>query len=142
MTHRGGRLRGELPWLGMSLCGILAAHAFSHFVIHRGAILASLAATGTVPAWMWGALFAPELVACFLVGWRLSTWWQVGLYALTATAARQGCELALHRTGDPGHALEGPREVLVATPVVGLVYLLLIGLASSSGRQERQLDRA
>jgi hypothetical protein len=142
MSRGGGKIRAELPWLAVSLCGILAAHAFSHFVIHRGAILASIAATGSVPAWMWGALFAPELLACFIVGWRLSTWPQVVMYAAAAAVVRQACELGLHASGDPGHALEGPRDVLVATPVVALVYLLLIGLASSSGRQERQLDRA
>jgi hypothetical protein len=142
MTHGGRSVRGELPWLGVSLCGILAAHAFSHFVIHRGAIVASLAATGTVPGWMWGALFAPELVACFIVGWRLTRWWQVGLYAAGATVVRQACELALHYAGDAGHLIEGPRSVLVATPVVALVYAMLIGLASTSGRQDRQLDGA
>ncbi|WP_242345228.1 hypothetical protein [Anaeromyxobacter terrae] len=142
MTHGGPSVRGELPWLGVSLCGILAAHAFSHFIIHRGAILTSLAATGTVPAWMWGALFAPELVACFIVGWRLTRWWQIGVYAVAAALVRQGCELALHYTGDAGHVIEGPRAVLLATPVVTLVYAMLIGLASSSGRQDRQLDRA
>ncbi len=140
MTHGGRSVRGELPWLGVSLCGIVAAHAFSHFVIHRGAILTSLAATGTVPAWMWGALFAPELVACFIVGWRLTRWWQVGLYAVAAAAARQACDVALHFAGDPGHLIEGPRVVLLSTPVVALVYAMLIGLASASGRQERQLE--
>jgi hypothetical protein len=126
----------------VSVCGILAAHAFSHFVIHRGAILASIAAGGTVPAWMWGALFAPELVTCFIIGWRLSSWAQVIVYALTAALARQACEIALHLAGDAGHALDGPRSALVAAPIVALVYALLLGLASATGRQDRQLDRA
>ncbi len=142
MTHGGRSIRGELPWLGLSLCGILGAHVFSHFVIHRGAILASLAARGSVPAWMWGALFLPELVACFLVGWRLSSWWRVAAYSVAAAAARQAFELTLHLAGDPAHAVDSPRQVLVATPFVALVYALLVGLASSSGRQERQLDRS
>jgi hypothetical protein len=126
----------------VSVCGILAAHAFSHFVIHRGAILASIAAGGTVPTWMWGALFAPELLACVIVGWRLSSWAQVIVYAVTAAIARQACEIALHLAGDVGHALESPRSAVVASPVVALVYALLLGLASTSGRQDRQLDRA
>lgn len=141
MTHGGRSVRGELPWLGLSLCGILSAHAFSHFIIHRGAILASLAASGSVPAWMWGALFLPELVACFIVGWRLSSWWQVVIYSVTAAAARQAFELALHLAGDATHAIDGPRHAFVTTFVVALVYALLVGLASASGRQERQLDR-
>lgn len=142
MTHGGRSVRGELPWLGVSVCGILAAHAFSHFVIHRGAILAALAAGAAVPAWLWGALFAPELLACFIVGWRLSSWGQVISYAIAGAVARQTCEVALHLGGDAAHALEGPRAALLASPIVALVYALLLGLASASGRQDRQLDRA
>jgi hypothetical protein len=142
MTHGGRSVRGELPWLGVSVCGILAAHAFSHFVIHRGAILAAIAAGGTVPGWMWGALFAPELLVCVIVGWRLSSWPQVIVYAVTAAFARQASEIALHLAGDAGHALEGPRSAVLAVPVVVLVYALLLGLASATGRQDRQLDRA
>jgi hypothetical protein len=142
MTHGGRSVRGELPWLGVSACGILAAHAFSHFVIHRGAILATIAAGVSVPPWLWGALFAPELLACFIVGWRLTSWPQVIAYAMTAALARQACEVALHVAGDAWHALDEPRSAIIATPVVALVYALLLGLASASGRQDRQLDRA
>ena len=91
---------------------------------------------------MWGALFAPELLACFIVGWRLSSWPQVLAYAGAAALARQACEITLHVAGDAGHALDAPRSAIVATPVVALVYALLLGLASATGRQDRQLDRA
>lgn len=127
-------------WLGV----LVAALIVQHFVVHRGVIVPAAATNEGVPPWAWAALFAPELIACFAAGWRLRTWKLVAIYAALATLVRQGFFFLLHVFNEPGHetGLESRPDVALTLPIVALAYLAIIAVASLSGREDAQLDRA
>jgi hypothetical protein len=136
-TIRIGVLRTS-SWLG----ALALAFIVEHFVVHRGVILPSIEVTGSVPPWAWAALYAPELVACFVAGWNLRSWTLVGVYALLATLLRERFFLLLNALGEPGHATAtAPRaEFGPAAPLVALAYVLVLVVASLSSREDAQLD--
>ena len=77
------RMLPELGWLAIMLLALAAALAFEHWVVHLQMLLPALA-QGAVPPWVFGSMFVPELVTCFVSGWRLrSTRWIVA-YAICA----------------------------------------------------------
>ncbi len=150
MPHQE-RVRGNPPrvaheilrifgWLGALIVALLV----QHFVVQRGVIQPAIAATGTVPPWAWGAFFAPEIVACFVAGWRLRSWALVAVYAALATLLRGSFHLLLSAFGEPGSGSPGasPGEFTLAAPMVALAYVVILAVASLSGRDEAQLDRA
>jgi hypothetical protein len=122
----------------------VVAQVVEHFVVHRGIVLPEVKATGTVPAWAWAALLAPELVACFAAGWGLRSWRPVVAYAALATSLRVGFYALLSATGEPGHGpLDGARgEITLTPPIVALAYLVIAGMGAYSRRQAEQLDGA
>lgn len=137
--------RSELGWWLLTAGALVVAHVFEHFVVHRGVVLPSVAITGTVAPWMWATLFAPELVVCFIAGWRLRSFGLVAIYAAAAAVIREAMQLGWYVLREPGHetAFVVPsHELAVRTPLVVAVYLLVIAVASSSGREERALDQA
>ena len=149
MPH-DGEARGDLPqsigagvlrtvaWLG----ALGAALVVEHFVVHRGVILPAIEATGSVPPWAWAALYAPELVACFVAGWYLRSWALVAVYAVLATLLRERFYLLLHALCEPGHeSATAPRaEFALAAPLVAIAYLVVLVVASLSSREDAELD--
>jgi hypothetical protein len=130
----------ELPWLAVTAGALTLALAFEHWVVHRGIVLPAIEATGQAPLWVWGALFAPELVALFIPGWRLRSWTLVAIHAGLATAVRQIAEVVLLVLREPGHTrVSSVSEFAFSAPLVTLAYLLVLGLASASGREEDEL---
>ncbi len=134
----------ELAWLVAALLAISASLVFEHWVVHLGMIVPLQRAGVPVPAWVHGVLYAPEMVACFATGWRLRGWRWVALYAVGATLLRQAFQLALSWLGQPGHAgpLHAPVDFLFTTPLVGLAYLVIFGLASESAREIEPIYRS
>jgi hypothetical protein len=141
--------RGELPrsigtgvlrtaaWLGALAIALIV----EHFVVHRGVILSAIEATGSVPHWAWAALYAPELIVCFVAGWNLRSWALVGVYAVLATLLRERFYLLLHAFGEPGHGAVTPRaEFELAAPVVAVAYVVVLAVASLSSREDAELD--
>ncbi len=127
-------------WLAV----LVAALIVQHFVVHRGVILPAAATPEGVPPWAWAALFAPELVACFAAGWRLRSWKLVAIYAALATLVREGFFFLLHALSEPGHevTLATRPDVALTPPIVAVAYLVVIAVASMSGREDaQQLDR-
>ncbi len=140
MSERGDKLAwtlvSELPWLGVAMLGLAAALFVEHFVVHCQIILPTLATEGIIEPWMWGALATPELIACFLSGWRLRSWPAVVMYAGLGALVRDVFYVILSVAGEPGH--EPPRtlsETVLYTSAVALWYLLAFGLASASWRE-------
>jgi hypothetical protein len=135
---RVGVLRTS-SWLGALALALIV----EHFVVHRGVILPSLEVTGSVPPWAWAALYAPELVTCFVAGWNLRSWTLIGVYALLATLLRDRLFLLLSALGEPGHvAATSPRaEFGPAAPLVALTYVVVLVVASLSSREDAALDR-
>ena len=135
----GAGVLRTVAWLGA--LGI--ALVVEHFVVHRGVILPAIEATASVPPWAWAALYAPELVACFVAGWHLRSWALVGVYAVLATVLRERFYLLLHALGEPGHeAVSGvPRaEFALAAPIVAVAYVIVLVVASLSSREDAELD--
>lgn len=131
-------VRRELPWFALMVGALLGTFLLSHFVIRRGILLPSLAAGGA-PAWVWAALYAPELVALLMVGWRLRSWALVGAYAGGAAALREGFHFALRWAGEPdGHVRFGSAltEIAIALPVTLAAYAIVFTAASATGREE------
>lgn len=132
----------ELPWLGLTVLGLVTAHLVAHFVVHRQIVLESLAATGEVAPWMWGALVTPELIVCFLAGWRLRSWTGVVMYAGIGALVRDVVHLGLWAASEPGHPLlttQPPGRLALAMGAVALSYLVAFGLASHSAREDERL---
>jgi hypothetical protein len=123
-----------LGWLGVSIVALVLEHS----VVHRGVVVPAIESTGTVPPWAWVALIAPELVACFAAGWRLRAWRLVITYAALATAIRTAWYSLLAAAGEPGHG--ALRESALRTPLVGIAYLLVAGIASCSGKEIARID--
>jgi hypothetical protein len=132
-------LRRELPWFALMAVALLATFVLSHFVIRRGILIPSLAAGGGAPPWVWAALYAPELVALLMVGWRLRSWVLVGVYAGGAAALREGFHLALRWVGDGDtHArfASAATELAIALPITLAAYAVVFTAASATGRDE------
>ena len=126
----------ELAWLGLMLVALAAALAFEHWVVHLQMLLPALA-QDAVPPWLYGALFVPELVACFLSGWRLRSKTWIVTYAIAAALIRQLFHAMLGALGEPGHRspLDGPAEFAIATPIVVFLYALVFSLAAQSSKE-------
>ncbi|BDG06044.1 hypothetical protein [Anaeromyxobacter oryzae] len=123
----------EYALLGVTVFALSAATAVEHFVIHRQVILPVIA-EGVPPApWMWGALFVPELVVCFLAGWRLRGPAAIISYAIAAALHRAAWAWMLARTHQPGHEMAAGAFgfELVAAAVL---YLAVFWVASASAR--------
>jgi hypothetical protein len=130
----------EVPWLAVTAGALVCALAFEHWFVHRGVVLPTIETGRHAPLWVWGALFAPELVALFIAGWRLRSWTVVAIYAGLATAIRETFQILLLVLSEPGHtSTSSVSEFAFSSPLVALAYLLVLGLASSSGRDEEQL---
>jgi hypothetical protein len=145
MSHRTIQIlpvvRRELPWFALMVVALLGTFALSHFVIRRGILLPSLAAGDSAPGWVWAALYAPELVALLMVGWRLRSWPLVGAYAGAAAALREGFHLALRWAGETdGHArfASATTELAIALPITLAAYVVVFTAASATGRQESE----
>lgn len=131
-------LREELRWLGLTLGALAIAIAFEHFVIHREVVLPTLQATGSIPPWMWGTLFLPEMTVCVVAGWRIRSLSWLAVYGLAAGLLRETVFHAFALSAEAGHA-----ETMVAPGIpfgrgallVGIVYFLLFGLASMTARE-------
>ncbi len=141
MQERGNNLAltlvSELPWLGIAMLGLTTALFIEHFFVHCQIIVPSLSAGGTVEPWMWGTLATPELIACFLSGWRLRSWPAVVMYAGLGALVRDVFYLMLTVAGEPGHDLPQTfGQTAVSIGGVALCYLLAFGLASASWREE------
>lgn len=129
-------LRRELPWFALMIVALTGTFLLSHFVIRRGILLPSLAAGGA-PAWVWGALYAPELVALLMVGWRLRSWILVGAYAGAAAVLREGFHFALRWAGESdGHRFSATTELAIALPITLAAYAVVFAAASATGRDE------
>lgn len=131
-------LRRELPWFALMAAALLATFAISHVVIRRGVLLPSLAAGGA-PGWVWAALYAPELVALLMIGWRLRSWALVLAYAGAAATLREGFHLALRWAGEADghvHFASSLGELAIALPVTIGAYAVVFLAASSTGRDE------
>jgi hypothetical protein len=127
----------ELPWLALTMGALGLALAFEHWVVHRGVVLPAIDADGFAPPWVWGALFVPELVVLFATGWRLRSWTLVALHAGLAAGVRELFHVLLLVLREPGHtSTVTVSEFALKAPVVALAYLLVLGLASASGREE------
>lgn len=133
--------RERLPepvWLAITLAALSVTLAFEHWVIHREVILPALAQSEIIYPWMWGTLLVPELIVCFVAGWRIpSRAWIVG-YALAAAVHREAWEVLLTWLGEPGHPgrySSISAEFAVAGPVVALAYLAVFWLANASAHE-------
>jgi hypothetical protein len=118
---------------------LTAALAFEHAVVHRRMIAPVLAAGLPVPPWAWATLFIPELVACFLSGWRIRGWLELAAYTAGATALRAVTSFGLGWPGPPlardGDATGASTpEATALSAVFAVAYLLTFALASSSAR--------
>jgi hypothetical protein len=131
-------LRRELPWFALMAAALLATFAISHVFIRRGVLLPSLAAGGA-PGWVWAALYAPELVALLMIGWRLRSWGLVLAYAGGAATLREGFHFALRWIGEAdGHVrfASALAEVAIALPITVAAYAVVFLAASATGRDE------
>lgn len=132
----------EVPWLCVSMAVLVAMFALEHFIVHRQIVLPALEITAEPPLWMWGSMFVPELVAFFVVGWRLRSWAAVVAYAAMGATVREGFHAVLALAGEPGHVnpLKDPfSDFAVNTLEIAIAYALVLGLAAWSGRREGRL---
>ena len=130
--------RGELRWLGLTLCGLALAIAFEHFVIHREMILPAMRASAALPPWMWGALFLPEMAVCVVAGWRIRSLAWLAVYAAAGGLLREIVFHAFSFTAEAGHAEAAfaPNTSFgQGALLVGIAYFLLLGLASMTARE-------
>jgi hypothetical protein len=130
--------RRVLQFAGMAVA-LSAALAFEHAVVQRRMIAPVLAAGLPVPAWAWATLFIPELVACFLSGWRIRGFAELAAYTAGATALRTFTTFGLGWPGPPlageaGRGPAAPAAVAVQALVFAVAYLLTFALARSSAR--------
>jgi hypothetical protein len=122
----------------VSTVGALAlAMAFEHWAIHRDVVIPVMNSAGLVYPWMWACLFVPELIVCFVAGWPLEGWRDVGGYALLATVHRLLWGWALARGGEPGHGevVQSAAEFAFSVPVVFACYVVAFWLSSESGHE-------
>ena len=133
-------LTKELPWLGLTAAALLATLVFEHYVVHLLVVL-PVALAGDVPPWAVAAMVLPELVVLFLAGHRLRTVFCIVTFAGVGAFLRVGFHLLLALAGEPGHAEAGRlplSEVGLTAPMMGLAYLLVLGLAATMALDERR----
>jgi hypothetical protein len=130
------RWRSELAWLPVTLGALALTLSFEHWLVHRQVILPALEASAEIPPWMWATLYVPELVVCFVAGWRLRGWRTVVLYAVCAGAVRELFGRWLTLLGEPGHVerFRSPGSDL-AVPITVIVYSLVFAFAAESARE-------
>lgn len=145
----GGLVEGargrELGWLAATLGALVLALLVEHFVIHEQMILPWLAVTPEVPPWMIGAQLVPEIIVCFLAGWRLRGLGWIAVYGGAAATVRQSFYWLLSSLGAAGHpeTLFGPPSEFARTaPLVAVMYFLAFGLASMGAREPGPLPGA
>ncbi len=132
----------ELPSLGATMLALVATLVLEHFFVHRLIVLPTLAFTPHAPFWMFAAMIVPELVVCFVAGYRLRTWAALVMYAGVGGLLRGGFHLALELAREPGHydgVHERFSEFAVRAPLVAIGYLVVLAVAASSGDDERRL---
>ncbi len=140
-THARDVVR-ELPWICVAMVVLVATFALEHFIVHRQIVLPALEITAEPPLWMWGSMFVPELVAFFVIGWRLRSWTAVLAYAAAGAMVREGFHYLLALAGEPGHAnaLKDPfSDIALNTAEIAIAYAFVLGLAAWSGRSEGRL---
>lgn len=128
----------EVVWLAATLAALSATLAFEHWVIHRDVIVPALEQSPIIYPWMWATLLVPELIVCFVAGWRIPGRRWIVVYALAAAAHREGWEYLLYRLGEPGHLGRFgsvAAEFAVAAPVVVIAYLAVFALANVSAHE-------
>jgi hypothetical protein len=119
--------------LGITVAALSAATALQHFIIYPQ-VIAPATAGGFAPApWMWGALFVPELLVSFAVGWRLRGAAAIILYAVVAALHRTTWGFALARADEPGHPTS-PSPLLIELVAATVLYLAVFWVASASAR--------
>ncbi len=131
-------LREELRWLGLTVAGLLLAIAFEHFVIQREVIQPAMRASASVPPWMWGALFLPEMAVCVVSGWRIRRLTWLAVYAGAAGLLRETVFHVFRLTPELDH----PEDAIAhgisfgrGALLVGVMYFLIFGLASMTARE-------
>ena len=130
----------ELPWLGLTAAALVATFAFEHFVVHLLVVMPS-AEVGDVPAWAVAAMVLPELVVLFLAGYRLRNVVCIVTLAGLGALLRFGFHVLLALAGARGHAEVGRvpfSEASLTAPMMGLAYLLVLGLAATMALDERR----
>jgi hypothetical protein len=134
----GAAHREELRWLGLTLGGLALAIAFEHFVIHREVIQPVMQTSGQVPPWMWGALFLPEMAVCVVAGWRIRSLTWLAVYGAAGGFLREAVFHAFALSPQDGHAeaaLSPGISFGRGALLVGIVYFLILGLASMTSRE-------
>jgi hypothetical protein len=129
--------RVELRGLVLTLSGLALAIAFEHFVIYREVILPAMRASSVVPPWMWGALFLPEMAVCVVAGWRIRSLTWLAVYAAACGILREVIfyALGLPVAGHSGAAFAAEVPFSRGALLVGIVYFLILGLASMTARE-------
>jgi hypothetical protein len=134
----------EVPALGAAAATLVAVLAFEHWVVHRLIVIPALTHGSQPPLWTVAAMVAPELVVFFAIGLRIHTALAAVTYAGVGSLIRGGAQVGLALLGEPGHHRTGDAlasEFALATPIVGLAYLLVLGLALSWRDSERRVER-
>jgi hypothetical protein len=134
----------EVPTLCATAATLVAVLAFEHWVVHRLIVIPALAYAAQPPLWTIAAMIAPELVVFFAVGLRIRSALAAVTYAGVGALLRGGAQVGLALAGEPGHDRVGDAlasEFALSTPVVGLAYLLVLGLAVSWRDAERRVER-
>jgi hypothetical protein len=131
-------LREELRWLCLTLAGLLLAIAFEHFVIQREVIQPAMRSSASVPPWMWGALFLPEMAVCVVSGWRIRRLTWLAVYAGAAGLLRETVFNAFRLSPGVDHTEDALAHGLSfgrGAVLVGVLYFLIFGLASMTARE-------
>jgi hypothetical protein len=134
----------ELPWLGLTAAALLATFAFEHWAVHLLVVIPS-AQAGEAPPWAVAAMVLPELVVLFLAGFRLRSVLCIVTVAGIGALLRVGFHVFLWFVGAVGHADARHlplSEVGLTAPMMGLAYLLVLGLAATMALEERRPSRA
>lgn len=123
----------EYALLGITVVALSAATAVQYFVIYLDVIVPAAKGPLAPAPWMWVALFVPELLVCFVAGWRLRGPVAIATYAVVAAFHRSAWSWALTHA-DPS---VWPRPAM--SPGLGLltgaiVYLAIFWAASASAR--------
>ncbi len=128
----------EVRRLALTLAALAIAIGFEHFVIHREVIQPAMSAYTTLPPWMWGALFLPEMAVCVVAGWRIRSLTWLAIYAAAGGVVRELIFQGLGLTVNAGHAeaaFSARMPFSRGALLVGIAYFLILGLASMTARE-------
>jgi hypothetical protein len=134
----------EVPALAATASVLVLVLAFEHWVVHRLIVVPALAHASQPPLWTIAAMISPELVVFFATGLRIRTALTAVAYAGVGALLRGGAQVGLALLGEPGHDRVGDAlasEFALSTPIVGLAYLLVLGLAVSWRDAEHRVER-